>query len=75
MSDQRPRYETEAEWVHLQYPEKAAFKAVYGFAGTLGTVHLEGIRYIPKGVPSRTLLIYMHPATTLQLLPMPRAMA
>lgn len=70
-----PRFEVQPEWVHLQFPEKAAFKSVYGFAGSLGTVHLEGIRYLPKGVPNHTLLIYMHPATTLQLLPMPRAMA
>lgn len=68
-------YEVQPEWVHISYPEQASFKAVYGFAGSLGTVHLEGIRFIPKGVPARTLLIYMHPATTLQLLPMPRAMA
>ena len=68
-------YEVQPEWVHISFAEQAAFKSVYGFAGSLGTVHLEGIRYIPKGVPARTLLIYMHPATTLQLLPMPRAMA
>ena len=69
------KFETDAEWVHIQFAEKASFKAVYGFAGSLGTVHLEGIRYTPKGRNSKTLLIYMHPATTLQLLPMPRAMA
>lgn len=68
-------YETTTEWVHIEFAEEAAFKAVYGFAGSLGTVHLEGIRYVPKGRQSNTLLIYMHPATTLQLLPMPRAMA
>lgn len=69
------RYEVQPEWVHISFSEQAAFKSVYGFAGTLGTVHLEGIRYIPKGVPAHTLMIFMHPATTLQLLPMPRAMA
>ncbi len=68
-------YEVLPEWVHISFAEQAAFKSVYGFAGSLGTVHLEGIRYIPQGVPAQTLLIYMHPATTLQLLPMPRAMA
>lgn len=68
-------YETQAEWVHVQFAEQSAFKSVYGFAGSLGTVHLEGIRYTPKGRHSKTLVIYMHPATTLQLLPMPRAMA
>jgi hypothetical protein len=69
------KFETDAEWVHIQFAEKASFKAVYGFAGSLGTVHLEGIRYTPRGRNSKTLLIYMHPATTLQLLPMPRGMA
>lgn len=67
--------EVQAEWVHLQYAQAQAFREVYGFAGQQGVVHLEGVRYTPKGRPSRTLLIYMHPASTLQLLPMPRAMA
>ena len=71
----RPQHETTSEWVHISFAEPSAFKSVYGFAGSLGTVHLEGIRYLPKGVNSKTLVIYMHPATTLQLLPMPRAMA
>jgi dienelactone hydrolase len=65
----------DAEWVHLQYPETAAFREVYGFASGHGQVNLEGIRFVPRGRPSRTLLVYMHPASTLQLLPMPRAMA
>ena len=68
-------YETTAEWVHIEFAEEVGFKAVYGFAGSLGMVHLEGIRCVPKGRKSNTLLICMHPATTLQLLPMPRAMA
>ena len=63
------------EWVHVQFPESAQFREVYGFAGGHGVVHVEGIRFVPKGRPSKTLLVYMHPATTLQLLPMPRAMA
>jgi len=71
----RPTCAIDAEWVHLKFPEKTTFKEVYGFAGTQGFVNLEGIRYVPRGRPSKTLLIYMHPATTLQLLPMPRAMA
>lgn len=40
-----------------------------------GIVNLEGVRYLPQGKASRTLVIYMHPASTLQLLPMPRAIA
>ncbi|MEK9644171.1 MAG: alpha/beta hydrolase, partial [Alphaproteobacteria bacterium] len=56
-----------AEWVHIAYPEAAGFGEVYGFAGSQGLVNIEGIRYVPER-PSKTLLIYMHPASTLQLL-------
>ena len=65
-----------AEWVHLAYEERSAFTETYGFAGNQGKVNLEGIRLRPEGlVPSDTLLVFMHPASTLQLLPVPRAMA
>ena len=64
-----------SEWVHITHRESAEFREVYGFAGGgQGTVNLEGIRLLPKGRPSRTLIVYMHPASTLQLLPLPRAM-
>ncbi|WP_353236230.1 alpha/beta hydrolase [Diaphorobacter ruginosibacter] len=69
------RHEVDSEWVHIQYSEASQFKTVYGFSGQQGVVHLEGVRYVPRGVKSDTLLIYMHPASTLQLLPMPNAMA
>ena len=69
------KFEEDPEWVHIRFAETAAFKDVYGFAGNQGVVNLEGIRFVPRGRPSGTLLIYMHPASTLQLLPMPRAMA
>ena len=68
-------YEITPEWVHIAYAETAQFREVYGFAGSQGMVNLEGIRFLPKGKPSKTLAVYMHPATTLQLLPMPQAMA
>ena len=68
-------FEIAPEWVHIQYAERAQFTEVYGFAGSQGMVNCEGIRYVPKGKPSKTLAVYMHPATTLQLLPMPAAMA
>ena len=63
------------EWVHISYPEKAEFVESYGFAGNQGDVNLEGILIRPHGVESRTLLVFMHPASTLQLLPVPRAAA
>src|SRR5207237_10900600 len=64
-----------AELVHVQYDERAQFSEVYGFSGTQGTVNCEGVRYAPQGKPSKTLAVYMHPSSTLQLLPMPGAMA
>lgn len=66
-------YEIEHRWVHLQYKENAAFQESYGFAGNQGYVNLEGILMTPKGKPSSTLLVFMHPASTLQLLPVPQA--
>ena len=62
------------EWVHIQHPENAKFREVYGFAGSQGMVNLEAIRFLPEK-PSKTLAVFMHPATTLQLLPVPRALA
>ena len=63
------------EWVHVQYAEQGQFTEVYGFAGTQGMVNCEGVRFVPKGKPSKTLAVFMHPSSTLQLLPMPQALA
>lgn len=69
------------EWVHVQYKEIAKFTEVYGFSGSQGMVNCEGVRFLPvdkttkAGKPSKTLAVFMHPATTLQLLPVPRALA
>lgn len=63
------------EWVHIAYNEEAGFSETYGFSGNQGMVNLEGILIRPRDVRSETLIIYMHPASTLQLLPVPRAMA
>ncbi|WP_162567279.1 alpha/beta hydrolase [Variovorax sp. SRS16] len=68
-------FNVETEWVHLQYEERAAFTETYGFSGNQGAVNLEGIRFRPAGHESETLMVFMHPASTLQLLPVPRAMA
>jgi len=68
-------FEIAPEWVHVQYPEAAQFREVYGFAGSQGMVNCEGIRFTPKGKPAKTLAVFMHPATTLQLLPVPQALA
>jgi len=67
--------EVAPEWVHVQYAETAKFTEVYGFSGSQGMVHCEGVRFVPKGKPSKTLAVFMHPASTLQLLPVPQALA
>ena len=64
-----------AQWEHLQHHETAHFKEVYGFAGSQGIVNLEGIRTMPRDRPSKTLVVMMHPTTSLQILPVPRALA
>ena len=64
-----------AEWILLKHQETAQFKEVYGFAGSQGVVNLEGILFRPRGRPSKTLVIMMHPTTSLQILPVPRALA
>src|SRR4051794_28492593 len=75
MDSKNIEYEVKAEWVHIALSETSRYKDVYGFVGTQGTVNLEGIRYTPAGRSSKTLLIFMHPSSTLQLLPMPRELA
>ncbi|WP_394439023.1 alpha/beta hydrolase [Sphingobium naphthae] len=63
------------EWVHIHYDETQSFTETYGFAGNQGAVNLEGILIRPAEISSETLQIYMHPASTLQLLPVPREAA
>jgi alpha-beta hydrolase superfamily lysophospholipase len=66
---------TEFEWVHITYRNNARFTETYGFSGSQGVTNLEGILIRPVQSPPRTLLVFMHPASTLHLLPLPRAMA
>ncbi|HMN79850.1 MAG TPA: alpha/beta hydrolase [Burkholderiaceae bacterium] len=70
-----PLHEVSSHWLHVQFREAAAFTETYGFAGNQGSVNLEGILLRPVGVASRTLLVFMHPSSTLQLLPVPRELA
>ncbi len=68
-------YPVSYEWVHLSYIEKSRFAETYGYTGTQGTVHLEGMLLRPENVASKTLIILMHPSSTLHLLPVPNAFA
>ena len=51
--------------VSFKNPSKVT--ETYGFAGTTGMVMLEGQYLLPRDRPSRTLYLFMHPTTTLQL--------
>jgi len=62
--------------VILTFKETAKFAETYGFVGSQGFVALEGQRFVPRGQSSAdTVLLFMHPTSTLQLLPMPAALA
>ena len=59
----------------VSFPNPSKYTESYGFAGTSGLVHLEGQYLIPRDKAATTLYLFMHPTTTLQLLPMPTALA
>ena len=67
------------EWdrvpVVLAFAEPLGMTETYGFNGSQGKTVLEGQRLVPRGVVSDTVFLFMHPASTLQLLPMPTALA
>ena len=59
----------------VSFPENPKFTETYGFAGNSGTVNLEGQLLCSPDRPSSTVYVFMHPTSTLQLLPMPTALA
>lgn len=69
------KFEIAYEWVHIAFEEKSSFVETYGFSGSQGSVNVEGVLIKPEGAASKTLLVFMHPASTLQLLPMPSRLA
>ena len=68
-------YDIRREPVIVAFKESAAFTETYGFVGSQGTVFLEGQRIVPDGRDSDTVLLFMHPASTLNLMPLPVALA
>jgi len=59
----------------VSFADRARFTEMYGFAGNAGKVNLEGQLLRAADRPSRTIYVFMHPTSTLQLLPMPMALA
>lgn len=67
----------ETRWIHVAFEEQTRYTETYGFVGSQGTINLEGVLIRPAGDTGRdgTLFLMMHPSTTLQLLPLPSALA
>jgi pimeloyl-ACP methyl ester carboxylesterase len=61
--------------VILTFAEQMRMVETYGFTGSQGKTTLEGQRLVPRGRPSDTVYLFMHPSSTLHLLPMPIALA
>jgi pimeloyl-ACP methyl ester carboxylesterase len=61
--------------VVITFAEHLRMVETYGFVGSQGQTVLEGQRLLPRDRPSDTVFLFMHPATTLNLLPMPTALA
>jgi pimeloyl-ACP methyl ester carboxylesterase len=61
--------------VILSFAEQLKMLETYGFSGSQGRTVLEGQRLVPRDRPSETVYLFMHPASTLHLLPMPVALA
>src|SRR5580658_4035055 len=59
----------------LNFPDTAGFAETYGFGAASGRVWLEGQYLVPRERGSKTLYLFMHPSSTLHLLPMPAALA
>jgi pimeloyl-ACP methyl ester carboxylesterase len=64
----------ETEWFTQSYPEKRVFNETYGFGGSQGMIHVEAMLLRPRGVQSKTLFFFMHPQTSMDVLPVPRSL-
>lgn len=69
---------TQSNWrrrpLIVSFPDGGKATEVYGFAGNSGRVNLES-QLMAGETPSDTVFLFMHPTSTLQLLPMPMALA
>ena len=73
MSD--PHATLQHQWVHVSYAETSQFTETYGFVGSQGTINLEGLLITSPRCTRDTVFLMMHPSSTLQLLPLPGALA
>jgi pimeloyl-ACP methyl ester carboxylesterase len=64
----------QVRWIPLDYPEHRTFNETYGFSGSHGRVHVEALLMRPRHRPSSTLFFFMHPTTSMDVLPVPRSL-
>ncbi len=69
-----PSDDIDVQWFPLTYPENRSFNETYGFGGSQGMIHVEALLLRPKGKPSKTLFFFMHPQTSMDVLPVPRSL-
>lgn len=70
-----PAFEIVRSPIIVSFDERAAYSEVYGFTGNQGRVFLEGQLITPVDHPSDTIFLFMHPSSTLNLMPLPAGMA
>jgi hypothetical protein len=67
------------DWARLplivSFANRPGPNETYGFAGNSGKTNLEGQLLRRPGSKAKTVIVFMHPTSTLQLLPMPTALA
>ena len=68
---EKEQFEIDRTLISIAYNDNMALRDVYGFRSATGNVQLDGFLFRPKGKPSKTLVIYMHPASTVHHLPLP----
>ena len=64
------QYEIATDFVSVSYSEVSGLREVYGFTEP-NRIVVDGVRFVPQGRPSYTLLMYMHPTGTIRRLPVP----
>lgn len=70
----RQKFEIQRDVVSMDFTENQKMREVYGFASSAGKIAVDGYLLRPRGKPSKILMMYMHPASTAQRLPVPLAM-
>jgi pimeloyl-ACP methyl ester carboxylesterase len=68
-------YEFDRVPLIVRFNEAPGFSETYGFVGSQGVVFLEGQLLKPRSHESDSVLLFMHPSSTLNLMPMPAGLA